>query len=102
MLVGFQIFSVTEFGNELVGLGVEDGFTHNVDGGKEAGDDNQNGKNEDAAFDNSFAIGNPVKFNEDGRYLVAMSFELYERLFGKLDLPDILGEGKEEQNVSSD
>ena len=45
--------------------------------------------------------GNPVKFNADGRYLVAMSFELYERLFGKLDLPDILGEGKEEQNVSS-
>ena len=26
--------------------------------------------------------GNPVKFNADGRYLVAMSFELYERLFG--------------------
>lgn len=45
--------------------------------------------------------GNPVKFNADGRYLVAMSFELYERLFGKLDLPDILGEGKEKQNVSS-
>ena len=45
--------------------------------------------------------GNPVKFNADGRYLVAMSFELYERLFGKIDLPDILGEGKEEQNVSS-
>ena len=45
--------------------------------------------------------GNPVKFNADGRYLVAMSFELYERLFGKLDLPDMLGEGKEEQNVSS-
>ena len=45
--------------------------------------------------------GNPVKFNADGRYLVAMSFELYERLFWKLDLPDILGEGKEEQNVSS-
>ena len=45
--------------------------------------------------------GNPVKFNADGRYLVAMSFELYERLFRKLDLPDILGGGKEKQNVSS-
>jgi len=46
--------------------------------------------------------GNPVKFNTDGRYLVAMSFELYERLFGKLKLPKLFENGKEKQNVPCD
>ena len=40
--------------------------------------------------------GNPVKFNVDGRYLVAMSCELYESLFGKMDLPVFFGKGEEE------
>ena len=31
-------------------------------------------------------FGNPVKMKTDDGYIVLLSFELYERLFGKVDL----------------
>ena len=51
-------------------------------------------------------FGNPVKVRTENGYIVVMAFELYERLFGKVDLSkeqtiemdDFLGKSKETEN----